>query len=207
MTGPIRVLTADDHPLIREGLSALFVGNDDIVIVGEAADGVEAVELFGTLRPDILLLDLQMPRMNGIEALIEIRSRDPHARIVVLTTYDTEHLASQALAAGAKGYLLKSSVRRELINTIRAVHSGRNHVDPTVAATLDIHAIDDTLTKREVAVLALIAEGLSNRSIGDRLSITEETVKGHVKNILLKLRANGRAHALAIGIKRGIIEL
>ncbi|WP_210164795.1 response regulator [Rhizobium leguminosarum] len=188
-------------------MAGLLAGNDDIQIVGEAADGREAVELFDALRPDILLLDLQMPGMTGIEAMVEIRSRHPMARMVVLTTYDTEELAAQAMAAGAKGYLLKSSVRRELINTIRSVHAGRHHVNADVAESLAGRANGEALTKREITVLALIAEGLSNRLIGERLSISEEPVKTYVKSLLLKLGASGRAHAVAVGVKRGIISL
>ena len=201
----IRVLTADDHPLIREGLSALVSDHDDIEIVGEAENGEEAVELFERLKPDILLLDLQMPKMTGLEAMVAIRKLHPDARIVVLTTYETEQLATQALANGARGYLLKSSVRRELINTIRAVHSGRTHVDSGVATTVAEHSDDNALTKREGDVLVCMADGLSNKEIAERLEISEETVKGYVKNVLAKLRATGRTHAVALAFKRGIL--
>ena len=208
MTGqPIRVLTADDHPLIREGLAALMAAQPDIVIVGEASDGHEAIARFDELRPDVLLLDLQMPNLTGLEGLVAIKERHPRARIIVLTTYDTEQLAAKAIGSGAQAYLLKSSVRRELIDTIRSVVRGKKHVDAGVATNLAIHASDDALTPREIAVLALIARGNSNRSVGEHLAITEQTVKGHVKSILSKLSANDRAHAVALGIKRGIIEL
>lgn len=203
---PIRVMTADDHLLIREGLAALIGAHPDIEIVGEAADGDEAIRKFEELRPDVLLLDLQMPKRHGVEVIGEIRSRFPAARIIVLTTYDMEQVVSKALAAGAQAYLLKTSVRRELINTIRSVVTGRRHVDPEVANTLANHADDEPLTPREVAVLSLVAEGNSNREIGSALSIAEETVKGHIKSILSKLTANDRAHAVAIGLKRGIID-
>lgn len=203
---PIRVMTADDHLLIREGLAALIGAHPDIEIVGEAADGDEAIRKFEELRPDVLLLDLQMPKRHGVEVIGEIRSRFPSARIIVLTTYDMEQVVSKALAAGAQAYLLKTSVRRELINTIRSVATGRRHVDPEVANTLANHADDEPLTPREVAVLSLVAEGNSNREIGSALSIAEETVKGHIKSILSKLTANDRAHAVAIGLKRGIID-
>lgn len=202
----IRVLTADDHPLIREGLSALVSDHDDIEIIGEAQDGEEAVALFELLRPDILLLDLQMPKMTGLEVIAHVRKSHPEARVIILTTYDTEQLASQAIANGARGYLLKSSVRRELINTIRAVHSGRTKFDSSVTAAMLEHSNDDALTKRERDVLAGMADGLSNREISNRLSISEETVKGYVKNILAKLRANGRTQAVALAFRRGILK-
>jgi DNA-binding NarL/FixJ family response regulator len=200
-------MTADDHVLIREGLAALLAAHPDIEIVGEAADGEEAIARYDELMPDILVLDLQMPKRHGIEVLNEIRKKHPAARVIVLTTYDLEQLASKAIAAGAQAYLLKTSVRRELVNTIRAVASGRRHVDAEIATTLATHAHDEPLTPREISVLALVAEGNSNREIGLGLSITEETVKGHIKSILSKLSANDRAHAVAIGAKRGIITL
>ncbi|MDI7862342.1 response regulator transcription factor [Rhizobiaceae bacterium n13] len=205
--GPIRVLVVDDHHLIREGIAALVASQGDIEIVGEAADGNQAVAQFEALRPDVMLLDLQMPGMGGLEALADIKSRHPQARIVILTTYDGDHLASRALAAGAQAYILKSSVRRELLDTIRAVFRGQKHVQADVAAKLSDHAGEDVLTTRELAVLSLIAEGNTNKAIGERLSITEETVKGYVKSILAKLHAKDRTHAVTLGIKRGIIEL
>jgi len=204
---PIRVMTADDHLLIREGLAALISAHSDIEIVGEASDGEQAIRKYGELKPDILLLDLQMPKVHGIEVLTEIKKDFPNARVIVLTTYDFEQLATKAIAAGAQAYLLKSSVRRELINTIRSVASGRRHVDAEVANTLATYADGESLTAREISVLALVAEGNSNREIGTALTISEETVKGHIKSILGKLSANDRAHAVAIGMKRGIISL
>jgi two-component system, NarL family, response regulator len=207
VTRTIRVVSADDHPLIREGLAALVAGYPDITIVGEASDGIEAVQQFENLRPDVLLMDLQMPKMSGLEAIAAIRARHPSARIIVLTTYDTEHLASKALLSGAQAYLLKSSVRRELIDTIRAVYRGQRRVDPGVANAIAAQAGEITLTRRELDVLSLVAQGQSNRSIGEALSITEETVKGHVKNLLSKLGANDRAHAAALGLKRGLIQI
>lgn len=206
-SSPIRVVTADDHQLIREGLAALIAGQSDIIIVGEAVDGEEAIRKYDELKPDVLILDLQMPKKDGIEALEAIRLKYPTARVIVLTTYDTEQLANRAIAAGAQAYLLKTSVRRELINTIRAVVSGRRHVDATVASTLATYADGDALTPREISVLSLVARGNSNREIGVELLITEETVKGHIKSILSKLSAHDRAHAVALGLKRGIITI
>ncbi|PZM08050.1 response regulator [Rhizobium tubonense] len=206
--GPaIRVVMADDHPLIREGIGALLSGHRDIDVVGEASDGLQAVALYSSLMPDILLLDLQMPGLGGLEAIGVIKSRFPSARIIVLTTYEGDQLASKAISAGAQAYLLKSSVRTELPDTIRAVHRGQKHIHAKVAQNLAQHASDDVLTPREVDVLSLIARGNSNRAVGNSLSITEETVKGYVKNILSKLGAKDRTHAVALALKRGIIEL
>jgi two-component system, NarL family, response regulator len=204
---PIRILIADDHHLIREGIAALVSGHPDILIVGEAADGREAVAQFDRLKPDVVLLDIQMPDMSGLDALEVIKAQHPSARVIILTTYDGDHLANRAITAGAQAYILKSSVRRDLVETIRAVYRGKKHINAAVAAKLSEHASDDALTGRELTVLALIAQGNSNRAIGDQLSITEDTVKGYVKNILSKLNANDRTHAVALGIKRGIIEI
>jgi two-component system, NarL family, response regulator len=198
-------MTADDHLLIREGLAALLAAHPDISIVGEAADGEQTVLKFDELRPDVLLLDLQMPKKHGIDVISEIRALDPSAKIIVLTTYEMDQLASKAISAGAQAYLLKTSVRRELVNTIRSVVSGRRHVDPGVATTLATYADEEKLTPREIAVLSLVAGGNSNREIGYALSLAEETVKGHIKSILSKLSANDRAHAVALGLRRGII--
>ncbi|HMG32882.1 MAG TPA: response regulator transcription factor [Blastocatellia bacterium] len=204
---PIRILTVDDHVLIRDGISALIATQPEMTIVGEASNGLEAIEQFRKLRPDVTLMDLQMPELDGIEALIAIRSEFPDARVIVLTTYKGDVQASRALKAGAQAYLLKSLLRQELLVTIRDVHAGRKRIGQEVAAQLADHLGEDVLTAREVDVLMLIAEGNSNKLIASQLSLSEETVKGHVKNILSKLGANDRTHAVTIGIKRGIIGL
>jgi DNA-binding NarL/FixJ family response regulator len=203
----IRVLAVDDHALLREGIAALVGSQEDLELVAEAANGREAIEQFRKHRPDVTLMDLQMPEMNGIDAMSAIRGEFPDARIIVLTTYAGDVQVMRALKAGARAYLLKGLLRKELLETIRAVHSGQKRVLPEVATGLAEHATDDTLTGREIEVLGLIAGGNANKEIAAQLSITEETVKGHVKNILAKLRANDRTHAVTIGLKRGIIEL
>ncbi len=203
----IRVLSVDDHPLLREGIAALIFNQTDIRLVAEASNGREAIEQFRLHRPDITLMDLQMPDMSGIDAIIAIRNEFPEARVIVLTTYAGDVLARRALKAGAQAYVLKGSVRKELLDTIRSVHAGKKRIEPDVATQLADHAGDDALTTREVQVLSLIAAGNSNKIIADQLSITEETVKGHVKNILSKLGANDRTHAVTLGLKRGIIGL
>ena len=203
----IRVLAVDDHPLLREGISALVSNQSDMELVAEAADGREAIDQFRKHLPDITLMDLQMPEMNGIDAIGAIRGEFPEARIIVLTTYAGDVQVLRALKAGARGYLLKGLLRKELLETIRAVHAGQRRMPPEVAAEIAEHATDDILTSREVDVLRLIAGGNANKEIAVQLSITEETVKGHVKNILAKLGANDRTHAVTIGLKRGIIDL
>jgi DNA-binding NarL/FixJ family response regulator len=200
MQSSIRILSVDDHPLLREGVASLLAGQADMKLVGEASNGREAVEQFRAHRPDVTLMDLQMPEMNGVEAMIAIRAEFPSARIIVLTTYVGD---AQVLRA----YLLKSVLRKELPDAIRVVHAGRKRIVPEVATTLAEHAADDALSLREIEVLGLIAGGNANKMIAAQLSITEETVKGHVKNILSKLAANDRTHAVTIGLRRGIIEL
>lgn len=203
----IKILSVDDHPLLREGIAALLGSELDMKLVSQAADGREAIEQFRIHRPDITLMDLQMPNMNGIDAIIAIRGQFPDAKIVVLTTYAGDVQVLRALKAGARAFLLKSQVRKELPETIRAVYAGHKRIDPEVASSLADHAIDETLTPREIDVLRLIAGGNANKEIAARLSIAEETVKTHVGNILGKLGANDRTHAVTIGAKRGIIEL
>jgi DNA-binding NarL/FixJ family response regulator len=204
---PIRILTVDDHPLLREGVAALVASQSDMKVVGEASNGIEALEMFRKYRPDVTLMDLVMPEMKGVDAIIAIRAEFPEARIIVLTTYTGDVQVLRALKAGARGYLLKGLLRRELLETIRAVHVGRKCIPTEVAAQLADHVGDEALSTREIEVLRLIASGNTNKVIADQLSITEETVKGHVKNILAKLSANDRTHAVTIGLKRGIIEL
>jgi DNA-binding NarL/FixJ family response regulator len=205
--GPIRVLTVDDHALIREGIAALIANQKDIRLVAEACNGREAIQQFRSHRPDVTLMDLQMPEVNGIDALIAIRSEFPDARIIVLTTYVGDALCKRAMRAGAYAYILKGSVRKDLLDTIRAVRAGKKILHAEVAAELATHAADDALSPREIEVLSLIAAGNSNKLIADQLSISEDTVKGHVKGILSKLGANDRTHAVTVALKRGIIEI
>jgi DNA-binding NarL/FixJ family response regulator len=204
---PIRILLADDHPLLRDGVSGLIADQPDMKLVAEASNGREAIDQFRKYHPDITLLDLQMPEINGIDAILAMRSDYPDARIIVLTTYTGDAQVLRSLKAGAQAYLLKSALRRELLETIRAVHAGHRRIPPEVATQLAEHAVDEQLTSREIEVLRLIAAGNANKLVASELSITEETVKGHVKNILSKLGANDRTHAVTIAIKRGIIEI
>jgi len=203
----IRVLAADDHPLLREGIATLIGSEEDMELIGEASNGREALDLFRLYQPDITLMDLQMPEMNGIDAIGAIRGEFLDARIIVLTTHPGDVQVSRALKAGARGYLLKGMLRKELSETIRAVHAGHKRLSSEAAAEIAEHAIDETLTPREIDVLRLIAAGNANKEIGAQLSLTEVTVKTHVKNILAKLGANDRTHAVTIALKRGIIDL
>jgi DNA-binding NarL/FixJ family response regulator len=203
----IRILSVDDHALLREGIAALIANQSDFELVAEASNGREAIELFRQHQPDVTLMDLQMPEVGGIDAIGAIRGEFPEARIVVLTTHAGDVQVTRALKAGARAYLLKGLLRKELIETIRAVHAGQKRLSSEVASEIAEHFTDNALTPRETDVLRLIAGGNANKEIAARLSLTEETVKHHVKNILVKLGANDRTHATVIGLKRGIIEL
>ncbi len=202
---PIRVMIADDHPLLREGMGAMIGTQRDMQLVAEAATGREAVERFRAVQPDVTVLDIQMPKMSGIDALITIRSEFPAAKVIILTTYGGDALAQRALKAGAYGYVLKGLVREELFETIRAVHAGHKRIHPEVAAELALHLGEETLSEREIEVLRLAASGHSNKQIGARLSITEHTIKGHMKSITAKLGANDRTHAVTLALARGIL--
>src|SRR6266446_1344388 len=203
---PIRILAVDDHPVVRQGIAGLVAVHSDMSLVAEASNGREAIHQFRAHHPDVTLMDLQMPEMGGVDAMIAIRGEFPEARIIVLTTYTGDVQVLRALKAGARGYLLKNSLHKELLETIRAVHAGRKALSAEASYQLAEHATDDALTPAEVRVLRLIAEGNANKEIAAQLSISEETVKGQVRNILSKLGANDRTHAATIGLKRGIIE-
>ena len=204
---PIRILAVDDHSVVRQGIAALVAIQPDMVLVGEAVNGRDAVEKFRTLHPDVTLMDLQMPHMCGVEAIGAIRAEFPEARVIVLTTYSGDVQVLRALKAGASGYLLKDLLHKELIDGIRTVYAGKKVLSAEASSQLAEHATDDALTSGEIDVLRLIAAGNANKNIADQLSITEETVKGRVRNILSKLGANDRTHAVTIALKRGIIEL
>lgn len=203
---PIRILVVDDHPVVRQGVAGLVDGQPDMTIVAQAANGREAIQQFRAQHPDIVLMDLQMPEMCGVEALIAIRDEAPDARIIILTTYAGDTRVMRAIKAGARGYLLKSALHRELVDTIRAVHAGKKSLSPEVSYDLAEHVSEDALTPAEVRVLRLLAEGNANKEIAVQLSVSEETVKGQVRNILAKLGAKDRTQAAMIGVKRGMIE-
>jgi DNA-binding NarL/FixJ family response regulator len=203
----IRILIVDDHPLLREGIVSLVEKQSDMLIVAEASNGKDALHVFEQNLPDITLMDLRLPGMDGIDAMTAILARFPHAKFIVLTTFGGDAQILRALNAGAQGYLLKDMLRKELLDAIRTVHGGRKRIPPEIATQLAEHAGDTKLTPREVEVLQLIAAGNSNKSLADKLAVSEETVKMHVKNILSKLDANDRTHAVTIAVKRGIMEL
>jgi DNA-binding NarL/FixJ family response regulator len=206
-TKVIRILVADDHPVVREGVDALVRRQVDMRIVAQATNGREAIELFRAHRPDVTVMDLQMPEMSGLDALIALRGVFPEARIIMLTTYTGDTQVVRAIKAGACAYLLKNTLHKELLDTIRAVHAGKKYISPEASFELAEHASGDALTPAEVRVLRLIAEGNGNKEIAEQLSVSEDTVKGQVRNILSKLGAKDRAHAAMIGVKRGIIEV
>jgi DNA-binding NarL/FixJ family response regulator len=204
-TRQIKILTVDDHPLLRQGIAAVIEGEKDMLIVGEAANGQEAIEVFRSQRPDVTLMDLQMPDMNGIDAIATIRQEHPQARIIVLTTYEGDVLARRALKAGATGYILKDMIRTELLGAIRTVHLGKRYIPQKIAAELAEHYAEDDLSEREIEVLRQVARGTSNKIIASHLSISEATVKAHMQNILLKLGASDRTHAVSIATTRGFL--
>lgn len=206
-SSPIRVFSVDDHPLLREGIGALVNNQPDMVLVGEAATGAEAIKLFKQHVPDVTLMDLRLPDMSGIDTLIAIRTEFPEARIIMLTTFEGDVEIHRALQAGARGYLLKNMPPSELVDVIRQVHAGKKRIPPAIASHLAEHMTDETLTEREVEVLREVAEGKRNRNIAEKLFISEETVKVHMKHIMEKLGASDRTQAVAIGVRRGIIQL
>ena len=203
----IRILVIDDHPLIRDGIATLIATQPDMQVVAEASDGRQGIDRFRSHRPDVTLLDLQMPGINGLDSLAAMRREVPDARIIILTTYTGDMQTKRALEAGARGYLLKNVLHEELLASIRAVHSGQRRISPEIAAEVADHSMDDVLTMGEIEVLRSISAGCANKEIAARLFLKEETVKSRVKSILTKLNANDRTHAAMIGLKRGIINL
>lgn len=203
----IRVLVVDDHPVLRHGVAAILENQTDMMMVGEAREGGEAIERFHALRPDVTLMDLQMPGMNGVDAIVAIRAEHPGARIIVLTTYAGDVQAVRALKAGAAGYLLKSGLRTELIEAIHNVHRGQRHVHRDIADEIALHVVDEALTEREIAVLRLVSIGKANKQVASELGLSEETIKGHLKSIFSKLDVADRTHAVTVAARRGIIEL
>lgn len=206
-SGEVSVMTVDDHQLMREGLAAVLTAEPGIRLLADASTGAEAIQRFRDLRPDVTLMDLRLPDMSGIEAMLEIRRDFPDARIVILTTYKGDVQVQRALKAGAAGYLLKSTMRNELIETVHRVHAGARHLPVDVASDIARHYLSDALSDREVDVLRLVAQGKSNKAVATTLNLTENTIKGHMKSIIAKLKANDRTHAVMIGLQRGIIEM
>jgi DNA-binding NarL/FixJ family response regulator len=207
LSKPIRIMTVDDHQVFRDGIGAMLATQPDMQLVAEAGSGMEAIELYRTHRPDVTLMDLRLPDISGLEAIERIRDKFPQARMIVLTTYKGDVQAVRALKAGAAGYLLKSMLRKYMLDTIRAVHAGQKRIPPEIASELAEHAVDDSLTTREIEVLQQVAMGNANKIIADRLAISEDTVKAHMKNILSKLAANDRTHAVTIAMRRGFLDL
>jgi len=207
MSTPIRIFSVDDHPLLREGIAALVNSQPDMIVAGEAATGAEALQLFKQLQPDVTLLDLRLPDTSGIDILIAIRTEFPDARIIMLTTFEGDVEIHRALQAGARGYLLKNMPPSELLDVIRQVHAGKKRIPPAIASQLAEHMSDETLTEREIEVLREVAGGNKNKDIANKLFISEETVKVHVKHIMEKLGAADRTQAVTIGVRRGIIQL
>jgi DNA-binding NarL/FixJ family response regulator len=205
-TSRIKVLTVDDHPVLRDGLAAILGGQDDMEVIGEAANGEDAVAQFVRLRPDVTLMDLQMPGMGGIEAIEAIRRQHPSAKIMVLTTYEGDVQAVRALKAGASGYLLKSSIRRQLVEAIRTVHAGKRFLPPDVAQEIAMHAADEPLSRREIDVLRGVAAGKANKQVAWELSVSEDTIKAHMKTIFAKLDVADRTHAVMVAMRRGYFE-
>jgi DNA-binding NarL/FixJ family response regulator len=203
----IRILVVDDHPVLREGLAAMIESQADMTLIAEAATGRDAIKLFKLHRPDVTIMDLRLPDMNGIEAIVAIRQSSPQARVVVLTTYLGDVQAGRALMAGAQAFLLKATLRTDLLDTIRAVHKGQRRVPAEVASEMAEYAADDSLTPREVEVLEQVASGNSNKQVAERLSISEDTVKAHMRNVLGKLGANDRTHAVTIALRRGFLDM
>ena len=204
---PIRILVVDDHPTLRDGIAAIVELQDDMVLIGEASNGLEAIEAFRNLRPDVTLMDLQMPVLGGIDAIVAIRREAPSARILVLTTYDGDVQAARAMKAGAAGYLLKSSLRKELLDTVRLVHAGRKHIPAAIAQEIALHSWDEPLSARETSILKLVAAGKANKAIAWELAVTEDTVKAHLKSIFSKLDVSDRTSAVTVAFRRGIIDI
>jgi DNA-binding NarL/FixJ family response regulator len=202
----IRVLAVDDHPMLREGIAAILKPQPDMALIAEAEDGLQAIDAYRRLRPDITLMDLQMPRLGGLEAINQIRSEFPSARIIVLTTYAGDALALRALRAGAMGYVLKAALGTELLETIRTVHEGRRHIPPEIAQEIALRSGEESLSEREIGVLKLLSKGSSNKQVASALSISQDTVKGHLKSIFAKLEVRDRTEAARLAVRRGIID-